>query len=384
MYEYNELLKENLQKTSSGGGSQMTVDAALSETSTNPVQNKVITEALKPLNTPKVTKFFSAEATLEDNEIAQYQGEDDAANDLQNGFFYKKNPDITINKTSTKESLVMRNLFGYDFQNNLIVSQNFTADRTLSENIFISGNFDNSNDYTVVLFLIVSETTNHIFDSKWSRLTYSRILAPFVFFAENNSVVARYANVVYDGINFTIDGQRFYNKSQGMGNVSLISYNPDNNCFYYWFYYALGSIPFYFPVALASSDYSTADFIFTNSLPLIVNRLKVESPAALITYYTYTASINTVLFQRIDTQPRSAIMIVSANYITNNLSDILTQYTNIVQDTVFVLSDIDSTKTYYYNYNSELKNFKGNENFDLLFRYCGNNEFKPISFSPIY
>ena len=79
----------------------------------------------------------------------------------------------------------------------------------------------------------------------------------------------------------------------------------------------------------------------------------------------------------------TSFIIASAIYITNNLSDILSQY-DIVDNSVFVLTDIDSTKTYYYNYNSETKTFKGNENFDLLFRYCGNNEFKPISFSPIY
>lgn len=80
----------------------------------------------------------------------------------------------------------------------------------------------------------------------------------------------------------------------------------------------------------------------------------------------------------------TSFIIASANYITNNLSDILTQYPNIVQDTVFVLTDIDSAKTYNYTFNSQTKNLKGNNEYDLLFRYCGNNEFKPISFSPIY
>lgn len=41
------------------------------------------------LKQKKVTKFFSATDTLEDGEIAQYQGVDDSDNNLVNGFFYK-------------------------------------------------------------------------------------------------------------------------------------------------------------------------------------------------------------------------------------------------------------------------------------------------------
>lgn len=62
-YKYNQLLKLNLQKVDNNGGGGD--------------------------DTPKVTKFFSATDTLEDGEIAEYQGTDDAVNRLTNGYFYK-------------------------------------------------------------------------------------------------------------------------------------------------------------------------------------------------------------------------------------------------------------------------------------------------------
>ena len=110
-YFLNPLLSENLQKKTRNDTPAIVVDDELSPTSTNPVQNCVIDAALKNL-TPdtelsttseksvqnkvvttelqqKVTKFFAADDELEDGEIAEYQGEDDSINNLENGYFYK-------------------------------------------------------------------------------------------------------------------------------------------------------------------------------------------------------------------------------------------------------------------------------------------------------
>lgn len=60
--KYNPLLKIGLENTGNGSGGD---------------------------NSKKVTKFFYATDTLENGEIAQYQGVSDADNNLINGFFYK-------------------------------------------------------------------------------------------------------------------------------------------------------------------------------------------------------------------------------------------------------------------------------------------------------
>lgn len=67
-YEYNPLLKNNLQKKADTAS----VEAEIDE-----------------LRQSKVTKFFSASDTLQNGEIAQYQGEDDPDNGLEKGGFYQ-------------------------------------------------------------------------------------------------------------------------------------------------------------------------------------------------------------------------------------------------------------------------------------------------------
>jgi hypothetical protein len=74
-YEYNQLLKLNLQK----------------KADLDPVEADI-----DDLKQKKVTKFFAATDTLEGGEIAQYQGPDDAVNGLKNGYFYNTSGQITI------------------------------------------------------------------------------------------------------------------------------------------------------------------------------------------------------------------------------------------------------------------------------------------------
>ena len=74
-YEYNQLLKLNLQK----------------KADLDPVEADI-----DDLKQKKVTKFFDATDTLEGGEIAQYQGPDDAVNGLKNGYFYNTSGQITI------------------------------------------------------------------------------------------------------------------------------------------------------------------------------------------------------------------------------------------------------------------------------------------------
>lgn len=292
-YELNPLLRDELQKKSPVTPSDIQrIESEIYELKNN----------LGNLNQKKITKFFSAYDSLENDEVAEYQGYGDGDNNLVTNFFYKKNPELTVNVTSTLKSISMLDFFAYDFLNNQILIQKFTADRTLTENIFITGNFDNSDNETVGLFLIAANTTNQ-FGTRWITLPDNRRIAPFAFFVENNSIVARYVDIDYDDSNFFIDGEEFYFKNQTIGNYSQISFNLPNNCFYYWIYCTLNRIPFYFPVACASSDYSTADLIFVSEIPLIASRLRFVQPAVLMQYYDYTASINPILFTRVNTQP---------------------------------------------------------------------------------
>jgi len=61
----------------------------------------------------------------------------------------------------------------------------------------------------------------------------------------------------------------------------------------------------------------------------------------------------------------------------------LVEPNSLAENDIVILTDIDSTKTYQYSVNGQTKTFKGNPDYDLVFRYCGNNEFKPVMFSPI-
>lgn len=73
-----------------------------------------------------------------------------------------------------------------------------------------------------------------------------------------------------------------------------------------------------------------------------------------------------------------AYKVCSINNITN-LTDLVQQY-SLIENNLVVLTNIDDSKTYSYSLNNETKTFKGDSEHDLLFRYCGNNEFKPVMF----
>jgi hypothetical protein len=59
---------------SSGGGAAITIDSALSSTSTNPVQNKVITGAIDELKT-KVVEQTASEVTIQPNVMNVWEEE---------------------------------------------------------------------------------------------------------------------------------------------------------------------------------------------------------------------------------------------------------------------------------------------------------------------
>mgnify|MGYP003292063659 CR=1 FL=1 len=114
-YEFNPLLPDGFQKKSAVTPADISrVESEISELQTTTTD----------LKQKKVTKFFSANDYLEDNEIAQFQGENDAVNNLQNGFFYKKNPAFTITPNGDSFSYVTgRKVNWFLRDNTLKVSQ---------------------------------------------------------------------------------------------------------------------------------------------------------------------------------------------------------------------------------------------------------------------
>ena len=89
-YEYNPLAKEGFQKKPAVTPSD--VERIEGEISTLENSVSALETSQEDLKQKKVTKFFSVSDTLQDNEIAEYQGETDSINNLINGYFYKKNP----------------------------------------------------------------------------------------------------------------------------------------------------------------------------------------------------------------------------------------------------------------------------------------------------
>lgn len=67
------------------------------------------------------------------------------------------------------------------------------------------------------------------------------------------------------------------------------------------------------------------------------------------------------------------------NSNTTNISSLIQQY-SLIPNNVVILTDLDENKTYEYTLNNTTKTFNGDSEHDLMFRYIGNNEFKPINF----
>ena len=103
--KYNPLLKLNLQEMQDipEPPEPVTVDDKLSPTSTNPVQNKVITAKLTEMEQDtrkKVTKFFNSIEELEVEEIGEFQGE--PGGDFVPGYFYKRQEPVAVEYGETQ------------------------------------------------------------------------------------------------------------------------------------------------------------------------------------------------------------------------------------------------------------------------------------------
>lgn len=71
--------------------------------------------------------------------------------------------------------------------------------------------------------------------------------------------------------------------------------------------------------------------------------------------------------------------VCTINSNITNISSLVQQY-SLVPNNIVILTDLDENKTYEYTLNNTTKTFNGDSEHDLMFRYIGNNEFKPINF----
>ena len=142
-YEFNPLIPDGFQKKSDVTPADISrVESEISDLQTTTTD----------LKQKKVTKFFSANDYLEDNEIAQYQGEDDAVNNLTNGFFYKKNPAFIITQNGDSFSyLTGRKINWFLRDNTLKVSQYYLTTINSDYNDFHFA-YDSGRDIEVLFF----------------------------------------------------------------------------------------------------------------------------------------------------------------------------------------------------------------------------------------
>lgn len=142
-YEFNPLLPDGFQKKSAVTPADISrVESEISDLQTTTTD----------LKQKKVTKFFTANDYLEDNEIAQYQGADDAVNNLQNGFFYKKNPAFTITPNGDSFSYVTGRKVNWYLRNNTLKVTQYYLGFVQSEYNDFHFAYDSVRDIEVLFF----------------------------------------------------------------------------------------------------------------------------------------------------------------------------------------------------------------------------------------
>lgn len=295
-YEYNPLLKLNFQKKSEVSPSDIErVESEISEVQTS----------VTDLQQKKVTKFFSVSDSLQDNEIAEYQGETDTVNNLINGYFYKKNPSFLVTYDETQQhSLSVKDFAVNDFNNQIALLQKYVDNRRINIDItagYLEGETETEN--TTVIFEV---STDSFEVQNWCQKDSTTYAAPFVITLDaNNNIIIKKANITYDSYRRYIDGVRFYPNDGSNSIISSISF--DDNKFFFWIFHALNAKPFCFPLLIASSDYQNAKLIANADLPPIYIGFQRIEDISSINYYDYIATFNNTLFTRIDTQPGTVV-----------------------------------------------------------------------------
>lgn len=193
-YIYNPLLKLNLQQVDGGGD-----DGA-----------------------NKITKFFSASETLTDNEIAQYQGEPDPANNLQPGLFYKKLQGWTKQTKGTQTTITSTYYLNVtDYQDNITTYYNLGHKNNLNCSYYI---YHCSNNVDVFMFsesLLNTDLQTFQYGSTYKVYPFARVNGVWDL---SNPIEINNNKIYYNGTRLTI------NNSNGgtLGGTLLSDLNKEN------------------------------------------------------------------------------------------------------------------------------------------------------------
>jgi len=139
-----------------------------------------------------------------------------------------------------------------------------------------------------------------------------------------------------------------------------------------------------------SFDVANADQIFSYTVVLLLDEndtpiAKFNNLQGIIEQVQSQKIISNTSWQQIvppnqvAEQQSNTFKVLSANNVITNINELVSA-NSLSKNDIIILTDIDSTKTYQHTVNNTTKNFRGDADCDLIFRYCGNNEFKPIMF----
>jgi hypothetical protein len=278
------------------------------------------------LHSTKVTKFFSATDTIEDGEVAEYQGPDDAVNGLVNGYFYKKNNELP---SVVQCCRLYKNVSGLNV--------------TYNEGDYI---YDRSEDYSSTINL-VSITVQG--DAEYRYLTIGNStdiqIGTIIYKSDVTEIQNVYAKVVSitddtyyldDSTNFTVISKR------SRGGSDLYYYKNNNQEL------VMLQDEYWQPVAAIGFDNGTP-------YPIIFMPWQTGSyhDPEMIGVYT-TVTVTPPPFIRIDTQPRTPGVTVADGVLQISLpvefsGNITVHGSEVIVTTEQIQSEKDFIKLRYNN-----------------------------------
>jgi hypothetical protein len=317
-YNYNPLLRLDLQKKQDiPEPPEPTYDDALSDTSENAVQNKVITAKIAQMESDtrkKVSKFFTSIEELEIGEIGQYQGETDET--FTRGYFYQRGEGVNeFRFVEEAEVTIVKRFSTSNYYQTLLEGNCPTRDvETDRPPLFFRDSHTipgvSLNFYVLPLaFGIVSEyyVDDDVLFNRDSKIVNGYLL-PFARSRVNDIEViyqTRYVNNVLE-VNYndswliisSFDGYGYANAVEHIYSAYIYSQNKLCPC---WFYNLPGSAISFYGLANQDKQYSIWNYagvdIFTPNILSLWTNVSIQETLYLPTY------VNIPAITRTDTQP---------------------------------------------------------------------------------
>jgi len=321
----------------------------------------------------KVTKFFSADAELEENEIAQYQGENDEENGLVNGYFYKKEVIDSMPVTYPSGTKYI------ELNNNIPLAKLSAGRYFYNQNILINNIAVAMQDSADGKYFILLECNrvDHTYNDNGVVYVAGR---PFnICFKSGTLDCYVITSIEYNDFNLvrsiTLENGTIINMSKSYSwspyrNDEINAYTNEKNETIIHLWEAARIIPLS-SLKTNEDGYNYASCVFDGITSKMLNE-------------EVTVETSKIAWKQVDTQPKittNSPKIISLSGITD-LADLISA-NQLKENDLIILTDIEENKDYQYTVNGNTKTFRGNPDFDLMFRCATNNEFKPIMFSPI-